>query len=55
MHYSHGSPRNDGRTGLCVPVCFNACVTSAELPHAGEISAEDLQNQAINMLLLQMN
>lgn len=39
----------------CVPVYLNAYVTSAELPHAGEKSVEDFQNQAINGLLLQMN
>lgn len=55
MHYSYESPHNEGRTGLCVPVYFNAYVTSAELPHAGEKSVEDLQNQAIIGLLLQMN
>lgn len=55
MHYSYGSPHNEGNTGLRVPVCFNAYVTSAELPHAGEKSVEDLQNQVINGLLLQMN
>lgn len=55
MYFSYESPHNEGSTGLCVPVCFNAYVTSAELPHAGEKSVEEVQNQAINRLLLQMN
>lgn len=49
------SPHNEGCTEMCVPVHCNSNITSAELPHTGEKSVEDLQNQAINRLLLQMN